>query len=166
MYRDYFSFESIRDKNGEVVCYHVTMLGTIESDGVAHMRTTLGENEDKKMAFGKITLHGCNKKIQVLLDETNSRIYRHSYTVEQGPTDIISFAAKDWRADEVYKFEAGDRVLLEGRAYIRDNAITDEEDEEKVVRLPELSVTLTGTFLLGKKKGIHANLIPQSDLLE
>ena len=33
MARDYFSFETIRGKEGEVVCYHVTMIGTIENEG-------------------------------------------------------------------------------------------------------------------------------------
>ncbi len=159
--RDYFSFESIRDRNGEVVCYHVTMIGTIEDDGVARIRNDLGENEDKKMGFGRLTIRGCNKKIQVLLNETNSRVYYHSYTPEEGPVDIISFAAKDWRADEVYKFESGDRVLLEGRAYVRDNAVRDEEDPEKIIRLPEVSVTVTGTFVLGKKRRQFRNLVPQ-----
>ena len=159
--RDYFSFESIRDRDGEVVCYHVTMIGTIEDDGVARIRNDLGENEDKKMAFGRLTIRGCNKKIQVLLNETNSRVYYHSYTPEEGPMDIISFAAKDWRADEVYKFESGDRVLLEGRAYVRDNAIRDEEDPEKILRLPEVSVTVTGTFVLGRKRRQFRDLVPQ-----
>ena len=159
--RDYFSFESIRDHEGNVVCYHVTMIGTIEDDGVARIRTDLGESEDKKMAFGRLTIRGCNKKIQVLTNETQSRIYYHSYTPEEGPVDIISFAAKGWRADEVYKFESGDRVLLEGRAYVRNNAIRDEEDEEKILRLPEVSVTVTGTFVLGRKRRQFRDLVPQ-----
>ena len=162
-HRDYFSFESIRDKEGEIVCYHVTMIGTIEADGVARIRTDLGQSEDKKMAFGKLTIRGCNRKIQVLLNETNSRVYYHSYSEEEGPMDIISFAAKDWRADEVYKFDAGDRVLLEGRAYVRDNAIKDEEDPEVVLRKPELSVTVTGVFMLGRARRTHREFLPQED---
>ena len=109
-FRDYFSFESIRDKEGEVVCYHVTMIGTIEEGGEARMRSDLGVNADKKMAFGKITVRGCNRKIGVLLNETNSRVSYYSHTPEES-YDVISFAARDWRADEVYSFNAGDRVL-------------------------------------------------------
>lgn len=165
-YRDYFSFESIRDKEGNVVCYHVTMIGTIEDDGVARIRTDLGENEDKKMAFGRLTIRGCNKKIQVLTNETNSRVYYHSYTPEEGPVDIISFAARDWRADEIYKFESGDRVLLEGRAYVRSNAKFDEEDPEVMVRLPEISVTVTGTFVLGRKRRPQRDFLPQEEHTE
>ena len=52
-YKDYFSFESIRDRSGEVICYHVTMIGTIEADGTARIRTDLGTDGDKKMAFGR-----------------------------------------------------------------------------------------------------------------
>ncbi len=162
-YRDYFSFESIRDKEGNVVCYHVTMIGTIEDDGVARIRTDLGENEDKKMAFGRLTIRGCNKKIQVLTNETNSRVYYHSYSPEEGPIDIISFAARDWRADEIYKFESGDRVLLEGRAYVRSNAKYDEEDPEVMVRLPEISVTVTGTFVLGRRRRQQRDFLPQEE---
>lgn len=162
-YRDYFSFESIRDKEGNVVCYHVTMIGTIEDDGVARIRTDLGENEDKKMAFGRLTIRGCNKKIQVLTNETNSRVYYHSYSPEEGPVDIISFAARDWRADEIYKFESGDRVLLEGRAYVRSNAKYDEEDPEVMVRLPEISVTVTGTFVLGRRRRQQRDFLPQDE---
>lgn len=165
-YRDYFSFESIRDKEGNVVCYHVTMIGTIEDDGVARIRTDLGENEDKKMAFGRLTIRGCNKKIQVLTNETNSRVYYHSYSPEEGPVDIISFAARDWRADEIYKFESGDRVLLEGRAYVRSNARYDEEDPEVMVRLPEISVTVTGTFVLGRKRRVQRDFLPQQEHTE
>ena len=44
-YSDYFSFESIRDREGEVICYHVTLIGTIETDGTATMRTDMGANQ-------------------------------------------------------------------------------------------------------------------------
>ncbi|MDO5108454.1 MAG: hypothetical protein Q4D59_00850 [Erysipelotrichaceae bacterium] len=154
--KDYFSFESIRDKNGEVICYHITMIGTIEADGVARIRTDLGTGQDKKMAFGRLTVRGVDKKIAVLLKETNSRIWYHSYNEEDGATDIISYTARDWRADEAYEFSEGDRVLVEGRAYIRDNAANP-------ARQPELSVTATGLFLLGRKRrqSFNSGLIPQ-----
>lgn len=154
--RDYFSFESIRDRNGEVICYHITMIGTIEADGTARLRTDLGTEQDRRMAFGRLTLRSLDKKISVLLRETNSRIWYHSYSEEEGSTDIISYTAKDWRADEAYGFSEGDRVLIEGRAYIRDNSANPE-------RLPELSVTATGLFLLGRKRKqtFNSGLIPQ-----
>ncbi len=154
--KDYFSFESIRDKNGEVICYHITMIGTIEADGTARMRTDLGEGGDKKMAFGRLTVRGQDKKISVLTRETNSRIWYHSYTEEEGSVDIISYTARDWRADEAYAFNEGDRVLIEGRAYIRDNSVNP-------ARLPELSVTATGMFLLGRRRrqSFNSGLIPQ-----
>jgi hypothetical protein len=154
--KDYFSFESIRDKNGEIVCFHVTMIGTIEADGTARMRTDLGTDQDKKMAFGRLTLRGLDKKIAVLTRETNSRVWYHSYNEEDGSLDIISYTARDWRADEAYQFNEGDRVLVEGRVYIRDNSANP-------ARLPELSVTATGLFLLGRKRrqSFNSGLIPQ-----
>ena len=42
MAKDYFSFETIRDRNGEIVCYHVTAIGTIDKDGETRMRRDLG----------------------------------------------------------------------------------------------------------------------------
>ena len=55
-----------------------------------------------------------------------------------------------------YGFNEGDRVLVEGRAYIRDNTANPE-------KLPELSVTATGMFLLGRKRrqSFNSGLIPQ-----
>ena len=154
--KDYFSFESIRDRNGEVICYHITMIGTIEADGLARMRTDLGTEQDRKMAFGRLTLRSLDKKINVLLRETESRVWYHSFSEEEGSVDIISYTAKDWRADEAYEFSEGDRVLIEGRAYIRDNSANP-------ARLPELSVTATGLFLLGRKRrqSFNSGLIPQ-----
>ncbi len=155
--KDYFSFESIRDTNGNIICYHVTMIGTIEADGVARMRTDLGTNADQKMAFGRITIRGLDRKIKLLTSETGSRIWYHSYSETDGyATDIISYTAKDWRADEAYAFNEGDRVLVEGRAYIRSASAEDG-------RLPELSVTATGLFQLGRKRFVSMNssLIPQ-----
>ena len=159
-YKDYFSFESIRDNSGEVICYHVTMIGTIEKEGLARIRTDLGNEGDKKMAFGRLTVRGCDKKIRVLLNETNSRVYYHSYTEEEGPYDIISFAAKDWRADEVYSYNEGDRVLIEGRAYVRVNENKDPD------RLPEMSVSVTGQFLLGRRRRTSPfpSIIPQEGI--
>ena len=157
-YRDYFSFESIRDQNGTVVCYHITMIGTIERDGVARIRSDFGTEQDKKMAFGRLTVRGCDRKIAVLLKETGSRVYYHSYTEEDGPYDIISFAAKDWRADEVYKFTEGDRVLIEGRAYLRAPSANAADPRS------EMTVTVSGHFLLGRRKRAAAALLPQQDL--
>ncbi len=158
-YKDYFSFESIRDKNGEIVCYHITMIGTIENDGEATLRTDLGANGDQKMAFGRITVRGLDKKIRVLLNETGSRIYRHTTEIDGTSCDEISYTAREWRADEAYEFNVGDRVLLEGRAYIRNQARNPE-------RLPELSVTVTGLFMLSKARkasftSMHRDLVPQ-----
>ena len=155
--KDYFSFESIRDKEGNVICYHVTMIGTIEHDGLARMRTDLGTNEDQKMAFGRLTICGLDKKIRVFTNELNCRIYYHSYSEENGSTDIISYSAKDWRADEAYELREGDRVLIEGRAYVR--AVSEKYPD----RLPEVSVTATGIFLLGHKRfqSMNSGLVPQ-----
>ena len=155
--KDYFSFESIRDREGNVVCYHVTMIGTIEADGVARMRTDFGADENQRMAFGRLTVCGLDKKIKVFTDQLNCRIYYHSYSEENGAVDIISFSAKDWRADEVYALQVGDRVLIEGRAYIR------PVSEKYPDRLPEVSVTMTGMFLLGHKRfhSMNSGLIPQ-----
>ena len=157
-YKDYFSFESISDKNGDVGCYHITMIGTIEQDGEARIRSDLGTDKDKRMAFGRLTLHGCDRKIKVLLDETESRVYYHSFGQEEGTTDIISFAAKDWRADEIYNFTAGDRVLIEGRAYFRPSANPERDPR------PEMSVTVSGQFLLGRKRRPVRSLLPQEDI--
>ncbi len=157
-YRDYFSFESIRDHSGEVICYHVTMIGTIEKDGEARIRTDMGPDQNQKMAFGRITLHGCDRKIQTLLNETGSRVYYHSYTPETGNVDLISYTAKDWRADEVYNYQDGDRVLIEGRAYIRRNKVVNEDD------VPEMSVSVTGQFMLGKRRrASYTAIVPQKD---
>jgi hypothetical protein len=155
--KDYFSFESIRDKEGNVICYHVTMIGTIEYDGVARLRTDFGANEDQKMAFGRLTVCGLDKKIKVFTNELNCRIYYHSYSEENGAVDIISYSAKDWRADEAYEFKEGDRVLIEGRAYVR------SVSEKYPDRLPEVSVTATGLFLLGRRRfqSMNSGLIPQ-----
>jgi hypothetical protein len=159
-YSDYFSFESIRDREGEVICYHVTLIGTIETDGTATMRTDMGANQDQKMAFGRVTIHGLDKKIRVLLNETGSRIYSHTTDIDGISTDVISYTAKDWRADEAYDFEVGDRVLLEGRAYIRTASNRNPD------RLPELSLTVTGLFRLSRARKKHfvsmnEGLIPQ-----
>ena len=64
------------------------------------MRTDMGTNQDQKMAFGRVTIHGLDKKIRVLLNETNSRIYSHTTDIDGISTDVISYTAKDWRADE------------------------------------------------------------------
>ncbi len=157
MARDYFSFETIRDKNSEIICYHVTMIGTIENEGDIRIRNDMGENQDKTRVFGNLTLKGCDKKIRVLLNETNSRIHYHSSDEEGNATDVISFVARDWRAQEIYQYNVGDRVLIEGRAYLRHN---DKQEEAR----DELTVTVTGQFQLGRKKRPQSpfrNFLPQ-----
>lgn len=159
--KDYFSFETIRDHERNVICYYVTMIGTIEADGVCRIRTDLGRENNEKMAFGRLTLRNLDKKIGTLLRETDSKVYYHNRDEETGSVDVISFTAKDWRADEVYEFEAGDRVLLQGRAYIR------KPDLEKYPnRHPELSVTVGGIFRLGRARKpqrhfLNDSLVPQ-----
>lgn len=159
--RDYFSFETIRDHDRNVICYYVTMIGTIENDGIVHMRTDLGREGNEKMAFGRLTLHNLDRKISTLLKETESRVYYHTRDEENGSTDIVSFTAKDWRADEAYEFEEGDRVLVQGRAYIR------KVDQERYPnRQPELSVTVSGLFRLGRARRpqrhfLNDSLVPQ-----
>lgn len=158
--RDYFSFETIRDHDKNVICYYVTMIGTIEAEGVVHMRTDLGRDNNERMAFGRVTVKNFDRKIQLLTKETESRVYYHSYSEGEGSVDIISFTAKDWRADEAFAFEEGDRVLVQGKAYIRHN-----DAERFPGRAPELSVTASGLFRLGRsqnrRRGMNASLIPQ-----
>lgn len=148
-YKDYFSFESIRDQSGEVICYHVTMIGTIEE---APREYT--EN-DQRIAFGKLTIHSQNRKIATLLAETNARVYYYDNTYLEGSVNVVRFAAHKHHADEVLSFTEGDRVLVEGRAYIRKSP-----DEE---RLSELTVTVVGTFKLGRKRNgfEKRDLLPQ-----
>lgn len=159
--KDYFSFETIRDNEKNVICYYITVIGTIEQDGTAHMRTDLSASGEGRMAFGRVTVRNLDRKIGLLLKETNTRVYYHSYDENLGTTDVISYTAKDWRADEAYTFEPGDRVLIQGRAYIR------KADPVKYPgRLPELSVTVSGMFKLGRARssfhrGMNASLIPQ-----
>ena len=147
-YRDYFSFESIRDKEGEVVCYHVTMIGTIEEDPHEYVE------EDQRRVFGKLTIHNQNKKINTLLQETNARVYYYDNTYLEGSVNIVRFAAHKHHADEVLAFEKDDRVLIEGRAYLR------KANDD---RLPELTVTVVGTFKLGRKRTVFEkrDLVPQ-----
>ena len=40
-HKDYFAFETIRDAEQKIVCYYVTMIGTIEEEGIVHIRTDL-----------------------------------------------------------------------------------------------------------------------------
>lgn len=160
VYHDYFSFETIRDKEKNVVCYFVTMIGTIEHDGVVHLRDDLGENHDQKMAFGRVTVHAQDKKINTLLRETGTRIWHRDRDIDDIASDIISFTAREWRADTAFEFEEGDRVLVEGRAFIRDTT------ERYPGRLPELSITASGLFRLGRAKrerrvDPHKSLKPQ-----
>ncbi len=158
-HRDYFAFETIRDREQNVICYYVTMIGTIEDEGIVRMRTDFGENEDQKMAFGRLSVYSQDRKIATLLRELNCRDYRHEHN-EEGSRDIISFTAKDWRADEAFAFEEGDRVLIQGRAFIREN-----NEAKYPGRLPELSITASGIFRLGRvrkeRKSFNQGLIPQ-----
>ena len=146
-YRDYFSFESIRDKNGETVCYHITMIGTIEEP--------VKVNEDRTIAFGKLTLHKLDRRIGTLLEATGSRPYFHDFTYLEGAVNVIRFAAHKHHIEAVEEFTEGDRVLLEGRAYIR-------ESKFEEIR-PELTVSISGTFLLGRKRTTYKrqNILPQ-----
>ncbi len=157
--RDYFSFESINDHEGNLVCYHVTMIGTIEADGLPRIRSDMGQDGTKKMTFGKITLRGCDRKIGILLRETDSKVAFYSHTEEEN-IDMISFAAKGWRADEAFELEEGDRVLIEGRAYIRETPSRSDDNSTR----RELSVTVTGIFRLGRKRrpeSMHSRMKPQ-----
>lgn len=157
MVKDYFSFETIRDRNGDVICYHVTAIGTIDRDGETRMRSDLGDSGDRKMAFGKLTVRGRDHMIGLLLRETGSRVFWRS-SDDQGPYAIISFAAREKHAEEIYNLNEGDRVLIEGRAYIRQNSAGHED------RLPELSITVSSSFLLGRKRRpqtMTSSIIPQ-----
>ena len=150
-YKDYFSFETIRDKNGEVICYHITMIGTVVADGVARPY----ETEEKKMAFGALTLHDQNRRIGVLLDLLNARTYYQEHSYLEGNVNMIRYTAHRHHVEEVQQFEEGDRVLIEGRAYLR-------ESRNEEIR-PELTVTVSGTFRLGRRRVQRktAALIPQ-----
>ena len=156
MGRDYFSFETIRDKTGEIVCYHVTAIGSIDKDGVTRMRSDLGQEGDRRMAFGKLTIRGRDRMITMLLRETNSRAYWRSID-DQGPYCILSFAAREKHAEEIYNLNEGDRVLIEGRAYIRQNS-------KEADRLPELSITVNSSFVLGRRRrpqSMNSQIVPQ-----
>ena len=156
MVRDYFSFETIRDKAGEIVCYHVTAIGSIDKDGVTRMRSDLGQEGDRRMAFGKLTIRGRDRMITMLLRETQSRAYWRSID-DQGPYCILSFAAREKHAEEIYNLNEGDRVLIEGRAYIRQNGRSED-------RLPELSITVNSSFVLGRRRrpqSMNSQIVPQ-----
>jgi hypothetical protein len=156
MVKDYFSFETIRDRAGEIICYHITAIGTIDRDGVTRMRSDLGTEGDRRMAFGKLTIRGRDRMISILLRETGSRAYWRS-TDDQGPYCILSFAAREKHAEEIYNLNEGDRVLLEGRAYIRQNSGGED-------RLPELSLTVNSSFVLGRRRRpqtLSNSIIPQ-----
>ncbi len=158
--KDYFLFETIRDQHREIVCYYVTVIGTIEHDGIVHLRTDLGKDKSEKMAFGKVTVRNLDKKIGVMLKETHSRTYYHVHD-DLGSENVISFSAKGYHADEAYDLEEGDRVMIQGRIYLR------QADQEKYPgRLPEVSITASGIFKIGRvsarrPKSMNASLIPQ-----
>lgn len=159
-HKDYFAFETIRDTEQKVICYYVTMIGTIEEDGIVHLRTDLGEHQDQKMAFGRLSIYNQDRKISTLLRELNCRVFRHEAN-EEGSRDIVSFTAKDWRADEIYNLEEGDRVLIQGKAYVRAN-----NQEKYPDRKDEISITTSGIFKLGRVRrerpvSLNQGLIPQ-----
>ncbi len=116
MLKDYFSFDTIRDSDGNIVCYYITVIGTIEQDGVAKVRTDLKGDGTGKMAFGQITIHNRDRKLYSLLAENNARIRSHTKDVEDESVDVISYTASQWRAEEAFNFDEGDRVLIHGRA--------------------------------------------------
>ena len=111
------------------------------------------------MAFGRLSVYNQDRKISTLLRELNCRNYRHEHN-DEGSRDIISFTAKDWRADEAFGFEEGDRILIQGKAYLRQN-----NEEKYPGRLPEISITTSGIFRLGRIRKVHKSinqgLIPQ-----
>ena len=150
-YKDYFSFETIRDKEGGIVCYHITMIGTVDADGVARPH----ETEEKRMAFGALTLHDQNRRIGVLLDLLNARTYFQEHSYLEGNVNMVRYTAHKHHVDEVLQFQEGDRVLIEGRAYVRENRNPELR--------PELTVTVAGTFRLGRKRTEfrRTDIIPQ-----
>ena len=175
--RDFFAFESIRDKEGNVVCYHISVVGTIEAEGVPHLRSDIGTSQDQKMSFGKITVHGLDRvedrqrileeldikrRLEtlcgILARETDSQTYYHSHD-ELDTVNVISFAAREKHADEVAELSEGDRVLLEGRAYLRSRQTSAHK---------ELTITVTSVFLLGHQRApkphrMNSGLVPQAD---
>lgn len=163
MPRDYFSFETIRDSERNVICYFITVIGTIERNGVPHMRTDLGEDANKKMAFGKITVRNLDRTINHLLQDSGCRVFSHDVNALGEAEDVISFSAKDWRAEDAIEFEEGDRILVEGRGYIR------KPDEDHAGSRPEMRITATGLFRLSKAQAkrrvsTHKSLIPQEGI--
>lgn len=163
MVKDYFSFDTIRDSEGKVICYYVTVIGTIEADGVSRVRTDLRNDGSGKMAFGQVTVRGRDRKVSTMLSETGARVRSHSTDIDGTSVDVISYTASDWRADEAFEFTEGDRVLVQGKAYLRKN-------ERRPEGRPELSITATGLFLLGHKKeqrhtsmSKRMGIVPQKD---
>ncbi len=163
MPRDYFSFETIRDHERNVICYFITVIGTIEHDGVPHIKTGLGEDGDKKMAFGKVTVRNLDRTISHLLADTGCRVFSHEEDIEGNSVDTISFTAREWRAEEAGELEEGDRVMVEGRGYIR------QPDEEHAGSRPEMRITVSGMFRLSragykKRVSLNAGLVPQEGI--
>lgn len=163
MPRDYFSLETIRDHERNVICYFITVIGTIEKDGVPHLKTDLGDDGTKKMAFGKITLHRLDRAISHLLADTGCRIFSHDTDIMEDSVDVISFSARDWRAEEICELEEGDRVMIQGRGYIK------QPDAQHVGSRAEMRITVTGMFRLSKagmKKRISLNngMLPQEGI--
>ena len=154
MSKDYFSFDTIRDQDGNIVCYYVTVIGTIEQDGVAKVRTDLKSDGSGKMAFGQITVHNRDRKLYSLLAENNARIRLHTKDAEDESVDVISYTASQWRAEEAFNFAQGDRVLIHGRAYFRKNTRYPSQKAE-------LSITATGLFLLGHRRVMRHETLSQ-----
>ena len=142
--KDYFCVETIRDKEGNEVCQYLTVIGTIESGGAARMRMLKGRNGETKRAFGFITLCNQDRKIETFCQDKGLRV-RESYDTElDGHFDVINFSAGEWRADRVYEYEEGDRVLLEGRLYINHS--------NGGQYTPELTINVSSSMKLGRKK--------------
>ncbi|MGP1376884.1 MAG: hypothetical protein ACTTKS_04895 [Bulleidia sp.] len=154
MLKDYFSFDTIRDSDGNIVCYYITVIGTIEQDGVAKVRTDLKGDGTGKMAFGQITIHNRDRKLYSLLAENNARIRSHTKDVEDESVDVISYTASQWRAEEAFNFDEGDRVLIHGRAYFRKNTRYPSQKAE-------LSITATGLFLLSHRRTVRHETLSQ-----
>ena len=112
-YRDYFSFESIRDKEGEVVCYHVTMIGTIEDGGRIFVSIFIPSPRDYRIAIAmqKIT-PVLSTGVLLLVDEVvvalfagaNRELARIDYTA-----GVLTYIKSQ---SEFEKFSFGSHVFI------------------------------------------------------
>ena len=98
------------------------------------------------MAFGRLTVRNYDKKIQMLTNETGAESTIITGMKKKGQWISSVLRPKGWRADEAFAFEAGDRVLVQGKAFIRRNdrrAVPGQKSDE-------LSVTASGLFRIGR----------------